>query len=119
MVMGKPAPCVRALVDAIDAASRAQQPPHAMSVTQRTWLAFCLTAVLVTNALCWARFARASLGTSAMAALSWMFRPSKMPWDHLLGARVRVLLRHHGLTAGRRVIDDTDNPRAKSAQALA
>src|SRR6266851_2882983 len=57
--------------------------------------------------------------TYALAALSWMFRHSKMPWDHLLVASVRVLLRHHGLTSGTLVIDDTDNPRSKSAKALA
>ena len=119
MVLGKPAPFVRAFVDAVDAAIRPHQPRHALSVTQRTWLAFCLTAVLVTNSMCWARFARASLGSYAMAALSWMFRPSKIPWEHLLGASVRVLLRHHGLTSGSLVVDDTDNPRSKSAQALA
>ena len=84
MVIGKPAPFVRAFVDAVDTAIRAHQPHHAMSVTQRTWLAFCITAVLVTNSICWARFARASLGTYAMAARSWMCRHSKIPWDHLL-----------------------------------
>ena len=63
MVMGKPAPCVRAFVDAVAAAMRAHHPPHALSVTQRTWRAFCLTAVLVTTASCWARCERASLGT--------------------------------------------------------
>src|SRR5881409_1689649 len=119
MVIGKPAPFVSAFVDAIDAAIRTHQPHHAMSVTQRTWLAFCITAVLVTNSMCWARFERASLGTYALAALSWMFRHSQMPWDQLLVASVRVLLRHHGLTWGTQVIDDTDNPRSKSATALA
>jgi hypothetical protein len=119
MVIGKPAPFVRAFVDAVDAAIRAHQPHHAMSVTQRTWLAFCLTAVLVTNSICWARFERASLGTYAMAALSWMFRHSKMPWEQLLVASVWVILRHHGITSGSLIIDDTDNPRSKSAKALA
>ena len=119
MVIGQPAPFVSAFVDAVDAAIRTPQPHHAMSVTQRTWLAFCLTAVLVTNSMCWARFARASLGTSALAALSWMFRHRKIPWDQLLVASVRVILRHHGLTSGRLVVDDTDNPRSKSAKALA
>ncbi len=90
-----------------------------MSATQRTWLAFCVTAVLVTNSICWARFERASLGTYSLAALSWMFRHSKMPWDQLLVASVRVILRHHGITSGSLVIDDTDNPRSKSAKALA
>jgi hypothetical protein len=119
MVIGKPAPFVRAFVDAVDAAIRTHQPHHAMSVTQRAWLAFCLTAVLVTNSICWARFARASLGTYALAALSWMLRHSKMPWEHLLGASGQVILRHHGITAGSLVVDDTDHPRSKSAKALA
>src|SRR5438128_4324894 len=119
MILGKPAPFVRAFVDAVDDAIRAHHPSHAMSATQRTWLAFCVTAVRVTNSICWARFERASLGTYALAALSWMFRHSKMPWDQLLVASVRVLLRHHGLTWGTLVIDDTDNPRSKSAKALA
>jgi hypothetical protein len=90
-----------------------------MSSTQRAWLAFCLTAVLVTNSICWARFERASLGTYAMAALSWMFRHSKIPWEHLLVASVWGILQHHGLTSGNLLIDDTDNPRSKSAKALA
>jgi hypothetical protein len=60
-----------------------------------------------------------SAPASALAALSWMFRHSKMPWDPLLGARGRVILRHHGRTSGSLVIDDTDHPRSKSAQALA
>ena len=119
MVIGKPAPFVRAFVDAVDAAIRTHQPQHALSGTQRTWLAFCITAVLVTNSICWARFERASLGTYAMAALSGMCRHRKMPWDQLLGASVRVILRHHGITSGSLVIDDTDNPRSKSAKALA
>jgi hypothetical protein len=54
-----------------------------------------------------------------MAALSWRFRYRKIPWAHLLVASVQVLLRHHGLTSGTLVVDDTDHPRAKSAKALA
>ena len=119
MIIGKPAPFVSAFIDAVDTAIRAHQPHHAMSATQRAWLAFCVTAVLVTNSICWARFERARLGTYALAALSWMFRHSKIPWDHLLVASVRVILRYHGITSGSLVIDDTDNPRSKSATALA
>ncbi len=119
MLIGKPAPFVSAFVAAVDEAIRAHQPSCGMSAMQRAWLAFCVTAVLVTNSICWARFERASLGTYSLAALSWMFRHSKMPWDQLLVASVRVVLRHHGLTAGSLVIDDTDNPRSKSAKALA
>src|SRR5258708_22107436 len=119
MIFGKPEPFGGAFMEAVDTAIRTYQPHHAMSATQRAWLAFCITAVLVTNSICWARFERASLGTYAMAALSWMFRHSKIPWDQLLGASVRGILQHHGITSGSLVIDDTDNPRSKSAKALA
>ena len=63
MVIGKPAPFVSAFVAAVDDAMREYHPRHTMSATQRAWLAFCVTAVLVTNSMCWARFERASLGT--------------------------------------------------------
>jgi hypothetical protein len=119
MVIVKPAPFVSTFVNAVDQAIREHHPSHGMSAMQRAWLAFCVTAVLVTNSICWARFERASLGTYSLAALSWMFRHSKIPWDDLLVASVRVLLRHYGLTCGSLVIDDSDNKRSKSARTLA
>ena len=119
MLIGKPAPFVSAFIDAVDSAIRTQQPHHAMSATQRAWLACCVTAVLVTNSVCWARFERASLGMYSLAARSWMFRHSKLPWEALLVASVRVILRHHGITSGHLLMDDTDNARSKAAKALA
>jgi DDE superfamily endonuclease len=119
MIIGKPLPFISAFVNAVDETIGEQSPSHGMSAMQRTWLAFCVTAVLVTNSICWARFERASLGTYSLAALSWMFRHSKIPWDDLLVASVRVILCHYGITSGSLVIDDTDNQRSKSAQTLA
>ena len=119
MVLGKPAPFVSAFVDAVDEAIRAHSPSHGMSTIQRAWLAFCVTAVLVTNSICWARFERARLGSYSLAALSWMLRHSKIPWDERLVASVRVILRHYGLHSGSLGIDDTDNKRSKSAPTLA
>jgi hypothetical protein len=119
MVLAQPAPFVSAFVEAVDQAIRAHNPSHGMSAIQRAWLAFCVTAVLVTNSSCGARLARASLGTYSLAALSWMFGHRKLSWDQLLVASVGGIVRHHGLTAGTLVIDDTDNPRSKSAKTLA
>jgi hypothetical protein len=119
MILAKPAPFVRAFIDAVDEAIRQYHPNSGMSATQRLWLAFCITAILITHSICWARFERASLGSYSMAALSWMFRHSKIPWDDLLVASVRVILRSHGMISGTLVIDDTDNPRSKSAHPLA
>jgi hypothetical protein len=119
MILAKPAPFVSAFIAAIDEAIRQDHPNCGMSAIQRAWLAFCVTATLVTHSICWARFERASLGTYAMAALSWMFCHSKMPWEQLLVASVRVILRHHGITSGSLVLDDTDKARSKAANKLA
>jgi hypothetical protein len=52
MVIAKPAPFVSAFGDAVDQAIREQSPSYGMSAMQRAWLAFCVTAVLVTNSIC-------------------------------------------------------------------
>jgi hypothetical protein len=79
MVIAKPVPFISAFVEAIAEVIDQHRPGQGLSALQRAWLAFCLTAILVTNSVCWARFARASLGTYSLAALSWMFRQSKIP----------------------------------------
>ena len=63
MGIGKPAPFVSAFVAAVDDAIREYHPSHTRSATPRAWLAFWVTAVLVTNSMCWAHFERASRGT--------------------------------------------------------
>jgi hypothetical protein len=97
MILATPAPFVSAFIEAVDEAIRQDHPNVGMTVMQRTWLAFCVTATLVTHSICWAQFERTSLGTYSMAAASWMFRHSKLPWDQLLVASVRVILRYHGI----------------------
>jgi hypothetical protein len=119
MVISKPLPFVTAFVETIDAVIRDHHPGQGLSALQRTWLAFCVTAILVTNSICWARFERASLGTDSLAALSWMFRHAKIPWEHLLVASVRSILKAYGITCGTLVIDDTDKKRSKAATTLA
>jgi hypothetical protein len=119
MRSGTPAPFVSALVEAVDETIRAHRPSHGMSPRPRAWLAFGVTAVLVTNSRCWARCARASLGTDALAALSWRCRHRTMPWDARLVASVRVILRPYRLTCGRLVLDDPDTKRSQSAHTLA
>jgi hypothetical protein len=119
MVIGKPLPFVNAFIEAIDQGIRDHSPGQGLSALQRAWLAFCVTAILVTNSICWARFERASLGMYSLATLSWMFRHAKIPWGSLLVASVRSLLKAYGITCGTLVIDDTDKKRSKAATTLA
>jgi hypothetical protein len=115
MVMAPPAPLVSACVEAVDQAMREQRSPHGRSAMPRAWLACGVTAVLVTNSRGWARLARARLGTSARAAVSWRCRHRQMPGDARVVARGRVILRPEGLTWGRLVIDESDPQRSQAA----
>ena len=54
-----------------------------------------------------------------MAALAWMFRHTKLPWEWLLQVSVQVLLHRYGITAGVLVADDSDKRRAKVTSTLA
>jgi hypothetical protein len=52
MILAKPAPFVSAFIEAVDQASRQDHPNAGLSAIQRTWLAFCVTATLVTHSIC-------------------------------------------------------------------
>ena len=102
-------------MEALDEAIRTQSPGRKLSRAQRVWLKFCLTGVLLTNTVCWTAFERAGLGEYRLAALSWMFRRSKVLWDGLLRASVSLVLRQHGISEGVLVADDSDHRRANPA----
>jgi len=119
MIVVKPLPFVTSFIDALNQALEEYQPGWSLSGIQKVWLSFCILAVLVTNSVCWARFERACLGTYSLAALSWMFRHSKIPWDRVLRMSVQVILRRYGITQGVLDIDDTDKQRSKLTQKIA
>ena len=92
MLISQPLPFVTAFIEAINIAIQDHQPGSpGLSRTQRWWLGICLMGIMVTNSVCWARFERASLGRYSLAALAWMFRHTKVPWEWLLQMRVQVL----------------------------
>ncbi len=74
--------------------------------------------ILITNSICWAKWERASLGNYSRAALSWMFRHAKIPWETLFVTSVRLILKQYGLDEGILVVDDTDKKRSKSAKRI-
>lgn len=119
MLIGKPLQFVQNYIEEINKAIRARGHEKGLSSIQRYWLSFCVMAVLVTNSVCWARFQRASIGRQSVAALSWMFRKSSIPWDMLLQVSTCTIIRKYGITKGSLGIDDTDNKRSKSTTRIA
>ncbi len=119
MFIVKPLPFVTTFVEGVNEAIEAHTPGLGLSRIQRAWLSFCIMAVLVTNSVCWAKFERASIGTYSLAALSWMFRHTKIDWEQLLHRSVKGILQQYGITQGYLVLDDTDKKRSKSTQKTA
>lgn len=89
-----------------------------LSVTQPAWLGFCLRGILITNTVCWAKWERASLGNYSRAALSWMFRRSKISWEKVFVASVRLILKQYDLDEAIVVVDDTSKKRSQSAKRI-
>ena len=110
---------VQEYVSAINASIKKQEPEKALSKIQAIWLSFVILGTLVTNAVCWERMEKASLGKYNSAALSWMFRNSKIFWELLLVSSVRYLLRKYNINKGILVIDDSDIQRSKKTSKIA
>jgi hypothetical protein len=118
MLMSEPASFIKTFVADLDAALGKLKPNAKLTQLQKIWLGFCLTGMLLTNSVCWAKFERASLGEYKIAALSWMFREAKVAWDHLLLASVTLVLERHGITDGVLVLDESDRARSKRTKRI-
>jgi hypothetical protein len=118
MLMNQPAQFIKTFVTDLDAALGKLKPTAKLTSLQKIWLGFCLTGILLTNSVCWAKFERASLGERKIAALSWMFREAKVAWDYLLLASVTLVLKRHGITEGVLVLDESDRARSKRTKRI-
>ncbi|MDM8518379.1 transposase, partial [Desulfobacterales bacterium HSG16] len=93
-------------------------PDAVLTKAQTGFLILCLTAILLTNSICWAKFERTFLGKCTIGSLSWMFRNGKIAWNFLMIAGVKLILIHFGLTEGVLVLDETDRSRSKSTKRI-
>src|SRR5664279_521566 len=113
MLMYEPAHFIKTLVTDLDVALGKLKSNARLTHLQKIWLGFCLTGMLLTNSVCWAKFERASLCEHKIAAFSWMFREAKLAWDYLLLASVTLVLERYGITEGVLVLDESDRARSK------
>ena len=113
MLFTRSLPFISEFVEELNRGIRECAPHRTLSTVQRYWLRFCLMGILLSNQVCWAAFARVGLGGYSQAALSWMFRHSKLLWPVLLQVSIRLILRKYNITEGELVGDDSDHRRAK------
>jgi hypothetical protein len=118
MLMSEPAHFVNTFVNDLNVVLGELKPNAKLTALQKGWLGFCLTGILLTHSVCWAKFERASLGDYKIGALSWMFREAKIAWNYLLWASVALVLEQYGIREGVLVFDDSDRQRSKRTQRI-
>ena len=119
MLLKEPLDFSQNFIKLVNEAIKLKTPGKALARTQCYWLSFCITAVILTNSVCWIRFEKISLGRFQSSSLSWMFKRGKICWEHLLVFSVRVLLQKYGIHQGTLVLDDSDRARSKSTTRIA
>lgn len=118
MLITKPLQFITEFIEGINEMIGIYRPGCDLSLIQKSWISFCIMAVFITNSVCWAKFERAGPGQYSTAALSWMFRNSKIPWDFLLTAGVMIILKRPGITEGTPGTDDTGRKRSKKTKRI-
>lgn len=113
MIFTQPLSFITEFVEELDQGIRKWAPNRKLSTIQRYWLSFCLMGILLSNQVCWATFERVGLGGYSQAALSWMFRHSKLLWPLLLHVSIVLILNEYNIKEGELVGDDSDRQRAK------
>lgn len=111
-------PFIENYIEDIAQAISVHSPGSSLSSAQKRWLKFCLTGILVTNTVNWQAFERAGLGVYKIAAISWFFRHSNIPWELLFQISISLVLKYYGITEGVLVADDTERKRAKQTQCI-
>ena len=78
MLIKEPLDFAKEFIKSVNQCIEKERLGRKMSRHQQWWLAFCITAVVLTNSVCWAQFERISLGKLTLRSISWMFRRSKL-----------------------------------------
>ncbi len=118
MLINEPLDFAKEFIKSVNQCIEKEKPGTKLSRHQQWWLAFCITAVVLTNSVCWAQFERISLGKMTLASISWMFRRSRVVWEQLLVCSVRVVFSTYGITEGVLVLDDSDRARSKNTKEI-
>jgi hypothetical protein len=83
-----------------------------------SWLAFCLTGIIITGCINWQKFQTYSAGRWKARALSWMLHYAKIPWEKLFQACVGLLIKKFDIKSCHLTFDDFDRHRSKRTKKI-
>lgn len=106
-------PFISEFIEQLEQELKEKEAKRKLTKGQKWWLSFCLMGMMLSGRICWAEIERIGRGGYGLAALSWMFRQSKLPWKQLLHSGIKVVLKKYGISEGVLGGDDTTVQRAK------
>ena len=115
----QPLPCATTYTDQLCQALQELKASAKLSVTQKIWITTVLMGIIITRKLNWAAFERSTLNEYRQDGLRWMFSHSKMPWDLLINASTKIVIKHYAVTSGTLTIDDSDKLRSRNTTKIA
>jgi hypothetical protein len=74
MLIGEPLLFIKNYVEKLNDAIKTYCPEKGLTRIQRHWLSFCVTAIIVTNSVCWSQFEKVGIGRYRIDSLSKIFR---------------------------------------------
>lgn len=111
--------CVSNYVEALMLIMKEKKSSLALTNTQKIWLKFCLSMIILTNSINWDKFERFSLKAYKAKALGFIFHHAKINWSFLFICGIILLLKLYGVSKGHLIVDDTDRPRSKVISKIA
>ena len=78
MLIKEPLDFAKEFIQSINQCIATENPGKKMSRHQQWWLAFCITAGVLTNSVYWAQFERISLGKLTLASILLIFKTEEI-----------------------------------------
>ena len=113
-----PLPLVTSFLDQLSDSLKSITPNARLTQCQKYGLSIILIGLIITETLNWAAFARRSLNQAKPSRLRWIFYCSKIPWQRLLQASIKNIIKHYGITHGTIAFDDSDKKRSKKTSCI-
>lgn len=109
---------VTSFLEQLNDSLKSISPDARLTRLQKSGLSIILIGLIITQTLNWAAFSRRSLNKAKPSRLRWIFYCSTIPWQLLLQASIKNIIKHYGITNGTIAFDDTDKKRTKRTSCI-
>ena len=114
----RPLSIIARYIDNLDLMLKCIHHEQTLTNAQKAGFVWILAGILMTGQLNWDAFERKSGKQCKASRLRWLFHHAAIPWQVLLRASVRYLIKYYNVQSVSLLIDDTHKKRAKSTKKI-